>query len=240
MELGGRAVGGPAGAFRDAVAYRSWAIEANDGVTAAAGLLFGFAGAGASNRLLLFTAAAATIAGGLSVGGASWAEEAAERDAELLHAKQERDLSADPAKEVARQLSAHDALAAQLEWEHRFDQPMPATFPLWFGVGAGLAYMFGALVPLLITYFALAARCVDDLDELLTRVRRARNKYTKLYRRQSADLVAAKSSRAGTSTSNLRTKRKAEIFEDALAAVRCRHSPPRRVNVQDPETRAAR
>jgi vacuolar iron transporter family protein len=31
---------------------------------------------------------------------------------------------------------------------------MPATFPIWFGVGAGLAYMVGALVPLLITYFA--------------------------------------------------------------------------------------
>ena len=59
----------------------------------------------------------------------------------------------------------------------------------------------------------------DDLDELLTRVRRARNKYTKLYRRQSASLVAEKSSRAGTSTSNQRTKRKAEIFEDALARV---------------------
>ena len=59
----------------------------------------------------------------------------------------------------------------------------------------------------------------DDLDELLTLVRRARNKYTKLYRRQSADLVTAKSSRAGTSTSNQRTKRKAEIFEDALARV---------------------
>jgi hypothetical protein len=59
----------------------------------------------------------------------------------------------------------------------------------------------------------------DDLDELFTRVRRARTKYTKLYRRQSGDLVAAKSSRAGTSTSNQRTKRKAEIFEDALARV---------------------
>ncbi|MGE0306171.1 MAG: hypothetical protein AB7Q27_10455 [Acidimicrobiia bacterium] len=59
----------------------------------------------------------------------------------------------------------------------------------------------------------------DDLDELLTAVRRARNKYTKLYRRQSSDLVAANSSRAGTSTSNQRTKRKAEIFEDALARV---------------------
>ena len=55
---------------------------------------------------------------------------------------------------MARQLSEHDALAAQLEWEYSFAQPMPATFPIWFGVGAGLAYMVGALVPLLITYFA--------------------------------------------------------------------------------------
>ena len=31
---------------------------------------------------------------------------------------------------------------------------MPATLPIWFGVGAGLAYMAGALIPLLITYFA--------------------------------------------------------------------------------------
>lgn len=59
----------------------------------------------------------------------------------------------------------------------------------------------------------------DELDELLTLVRRARNKYSKLYRRQSADLVRAKSSRSGTATSNQRTKRKAEIFEDALARV---------------------
>jgi hypothetical protein len=59
----------------------------------------------------------------------------------------------------------------------------------------------------------------DELDELLTLVRRARNKYTKLYRRQSRDLVAATSSRRGTASSNQRTKRKAEIFEDALARV---------------------
>jgi hypothetical protein len=65
----------------------------------------------------------------------------------------------------------------------------------------------------------LAGLSEDDLDDVLTLVRRARNKYTKLYRRQSADLVAASSSRRGTSTSNQRTKRKAEIFEDALARV---------------------
>jgi VIT1/CCC1 family predicted Fe2+/Mn2+ transporter len=161
--------------FRDASAYRSWTIEANDGIIATAGLLLGFAGAGASNRVLLFTATAAAIAGGLSVGGASWAEEAAERDAQHIYARRERDdlaqdpegelgelvqhwrargLSPETAEEVARQLSAHDALAAQLEWEYSFGQPMPATYPIWFGVGAALAYVLGALVPLMITYFA--------------------------------------------------------------------------------------
>lgn len=65
----------------------------------------------------------------------------------------------------------------------------------------------------------LVAMSEDELDHLLMLVRRARNKYTKLYRRQSADLVATTSSRSGTSTSNQRTKRKAEILEDALARV---------------------
>jgi hypothetical protein len=65
----------------------------------------------------------------------------------------------------------------------------------------------------------LAEMSEDDLDTLLTLVRRERTKYTKLYRRQSAAHVDEHSSRAGTKTSNQRTKRKAEIFEDALSRV---------------------
>lgn len=161
--------------FRDAAAYRSWTIDTNDGIVGTAGLLLGFAGAGASSRVLLFTATAATIAGGLSAGGAAWAEEAAERDAQMLYAERElqalatdpdgemaelrnhweqRGLTVELAEQVARQLSAHDALAAQLDSEYDFDEPMPATFPLWFGVGSGLAYAIGALIPLLIVFFA--------------------------------------------------------------------------------------
>ena len=67
---------------------------------------------------------------------------------------QERGLTPETAREVARQLSEHDALAAQLEWEYSFAEPVPLTFPIWFGLGSGVAYMLGALVPLLITYFA--------------------------------------------------------------------------------------
>ncbi len=159
--------------FLDVATRRSWTIEANDGIIATAGLLQGFAGAGASDRILLFTAAAAAIAGGLAVAGATWAEQAAERDAQLLAVEREaHELALDPlgeieelarywegkgldpdlARQVAEQLSGRDALAAQLEWEHGFVEPMPAAQPVWFGLGAGLAYVVGALVPLLITY----------------------------------------------------------------------------------------
>src|SRR6478609_7752872 len=100
----------------------SWAIDANDGIIATAGLLQGFAGAGAGDRLLLFTSIAAMLAGGLSAGGAKWAEEQAEIDrdpagelAELAGYWESRGLTPDLAHEVAQQLMARDALSAQLD-----------------------------------------------------------------------------------------------------------------------------
>ena len=61
---------------------RFWAVDANDGVMATAGLLEGFAGAGAGEPVLITAAAAMLIAGSLSLGGSKWAEASAERDAE--------------------------------------------------------------------------------------------------------------------------------------------------------------
>lgn len=54
--------------FSDRDAFRGLAIDANDGIIATAGLLQGFAGAGAGDQLLLFAATAAMLAGGLSRG----------------------------------------------------------------------------------------------------------------------------------------------------------------------------
>jgi len=65
----------------------------------------------------------------------------------------------------------------------------------------------------------LAALDEDELLELHTRVRRARTKYTKLYRRRAGNQVAAEASRGRASASNSRTRMKAEIFEDVLATV---------------------
>ncbi|WP_162942183.1 VIT1/CCC1 transporter family protein [Desertimonas flava] len=87
----------------------------------------------------------------------SWSIDANVELEELARYWEGRGLTPETAREVARQLTERDALAAQLEWEYDFEEPVPATFPLWFGVGAGVAYMLGALVPLLITYFAPVA-----------------------------------------------------------------------------------
>lgn len=161
-----------------ASSFRAWTINANDGIIATAGLLQGFAGAGASDRLLLYTALAATIAGGLSIGGAEWAEAAAEREAQLrLAAEEARELEENPqgevealvaywrsrgldeetARAVARQLAAKDAVLAQLEAEHNIDEVLGPVEPIWAGVAATFAFMVGASIPLLITWFAPVA-----------------------------------------------------------------------------------
>lgn len=59
----------------------------------------------------------------------------------------------------------------------------------------------------------------DELVELHTRIRRARNKYSKLYRRRSSAQVKADRGRGRASRSHQRTSAKAEVFEDALARV---------------------
>lgn len=59
----------------------------------------------------------------------------------------------------------------------------------------------------------------DGLIDLHTRVRRARTKYTKLYRQRAARQVSSKGRRGGASTAHAKTRAKAEIFEEVLATV---------------------
>jgi VIT1/CCC1 family predicted Fe2+/Mn2+ transporter len=164
--------------FLARVRETSWAIDANDGIIATAGLLQGFAGAGAGDRLLLFTSIAAMLAGGLSAGGAKWAEVAAEREAELeIAAREQAELERDPvgelaelaahwesrglapdlALEVAQQLTARDALGAQLDAEHGLEEITHPSAPWWAGLETALAFMIGAAVPVLITFLAPVA-----------------------------------------------------------------------------------
>lgn len=156
----------------DRASLLTWSIIANDGIIATAGLLEGFAGAGADDRVLLIAATAATLAGMLAVGGVEWMESSVEREAQLsLVAEEQREIDADPEREladlavyyeergvspelagqVAAQLMAHDPLAAQLDSEHGIRQVTSIGDTVLAGVGGALAFGLGALIPLLIT-----------------------------------------------------------------------------------------
>ena len=123
----------------DAAVARSMIVEANDGIVATAGVVEGFAGAGATGPSLLIAALSTMLAGGIALAGARYAEEAAEREARLAVIEEERrqlatspgqelaelaafyqakGLSADLARDVASELSAANALAAHVEVEH--------------------------------------------------------------------------------------------------------------------------
>ncbi|MFE3544076.1 hypothetical protein ACFXK0_14025 [Nocardia sp. NPDC059177] len=58
-----------------------------------------------------------------------------------------------------------------------------------------------------------------DLIGLHSRIRRARNKYVKLYRREGAAKVEAKGARGSGKSANKRNAGRAEVFEDALSRV---------------------
>ncbi|WP_328468262.1 hypothetical protein OHA21_51320 [Actinoplanes sp. NBC_00393] len=59
----------------------------------------------------------------------------------------------------------------------------------------------------------------DALIELHTRVRRARNKHVKVYRRRAAARVAEAGGRGKARPQNSRKRAKAEVFETILATV---------------------
>ena len=65
----------------------------------------------------------------------------------------------------------------------------------------------------------LAGLSEDELADLLGLTRRLRNKYSDLYRKQSGASIKAAGKRSAAQTSNVRTLRKSEVAEDALARV---------------------
>jgi VIT1/CCC1 family predicted Fe2+/Mn2+ transporter len=147
----------------------------NDGIIATAGVIEGFIAAGAGTDALIAAALAATVAGAMSFGGFKYGEAAAERDAELAVVREEtRDLERSPeaeldelaafyeargvspllAREVAGQVSARDALTAQLESEHGIRELMPANAPLLAGINGAAAFMTGAFLPITVVTLA--------------------------------------------------------------------------------------
>jgi VIT1/CCC1 family predicted Fe2+/Mn2+ transporter len=191
-------------------------VVANDGIIATAGILEGFAGAGASHRTLITAATVATVVGMLAVGGAEWAEAAAEREAQLTVAQEEADkiarqpvvelaelvayyeqkgLTPQLARAVAEQLMALDAVDAQLESEHGIVDVISRGDTIRAGVGSAVAYLLGAAVPLIVTLAVPAAvegsliLAAVVLSLIVTSVVGARTGHTPLLRTLVRSLV---------------------------------------------------
>jgi VIT1/CCC1 family predicted Fe2+/Mn2+ transporter len=158
-----------------AASVRSLVVDANDGIIATAGIVEGFAGAGATRSTILIAAFSAMVAGGIALAGAKYAEEAAERDARLALIEEERQqlarspeeetaelvalyeakgLSPRLARDVATELTAGDPLAAHIDAEHGLSLGVGQPGPLITAVAGGVAFALGSGIPLLTVVLA--------------------------------------------------------------------------------------
>ncbi len=151
----------------DASIVRKWVLDANDGIISTTGIIQGFAGAGADEETVLFAALTLMVTGGLSLGGAAYAEASQDRVAEInIIEEQKRQLALSPeeeraelrdhylargldarlADEVAAQLMRSDPLGAQLETEYgMLEGAAPATRPWAVAFRGALGFISGAL-----------------------------------------------------------------------------------------------
>lgn len=161
--------------LRDRQSWRAWSLAAQDGIIATAGILLGFAGAGAGDNTLLVAATAATVTGMLGAGGANWSQAAAEREGQLAALDEEREDIAEWRQEDARsevvayyeqkgldhslavrvvnQLMHRSPLKTALEYEHGILEVTSRAEVLLTGIFTSLAYALGAAIPFVMTFY---------------------------------------------------------------------------------------
>ena len=141
--------------------------EASDGILTSAGICEGFAGAGVSSGALIFAGFAGLVAGTLAIGAVEYSKLRAERDQQLGQLAEERvaletapdaeldeltqlyvsrGLSPGLARQVAIELTAHDALAAHAEAEYGIT-PTTQPIPLRDALAVSAAFATGAMIP---------------------------------------------------------------------------------------------
>ena len=148
---------------------RAAVLGANDGVISTASLILGVAAAHASHETILAAGLASLVAGAMSMAAGEFVsvssqsdmEEAAteverrelETDSagehkELANIYIKRGLTPETAKEVARQLMAHDALDAHMRDELGITTALKAR-PLQAALASAVTFAIGAALPLL-------------------------------------------------------------------------------------------
>jgi VIT1/CCC1 family predicted Fe2+/Mn2+ transporter len=148
---------------------RAAVLGANDGIVSTAGIVIGAVGATSDRSSIVIAGVAGLAAGAMSMGAGEYVSVSTQRDTELaLLAKERRELRDEPeeelaelagiyadkgldealALEVARALTARDALAAHAEAELGID-PDDISSPWHAAWASMLSFTIGALLPLL-------------------------------------------------------------------------------------------
>lgn len=148
---------------------RAGVLGANDGIVSVAALLVGVAGATTSVPAIFTAGIAGLVGGAISMALGEYVSVSSQRDSErALIAKESRELTEMPdqeldeltqlyrdrglsdatARQVAEELTAHDALAAHLEVELHIDQEDLAS-PWQAAVSSAVSFTLGALLPML-------------------------------------------------------------------------------------------
>lgn len=147
---------------------RAAVLGANDGIVSIAGLVVGVAASGAGATMVLASGVAGVVAGAMSMAAGEYVSVQSQADTE--HAdleKERRELAEDPASElfeltgiysrrgltpdlarqVAEQLTAHDALGSHARDELGITETLRAR-PLQAAMASALAFVAGALLPI--------------------------------------------------------------------------------------------
>jgi VIT1/CCC1 family predicted Fe2+/Mn2+ transporter len=166
-------------------ALRAGVLGANDGIVSTAGLVMGVAGATTDRNTIFVAGIAGVIAGAISMAAGEYVSVSTQRDteraliaketrelkeepeeelAELAELYRQRGLSEDLARQVALELTEHDALRSHLDIELGID-PDDLTNPWHAALASMLSFTLGAVLPM-VTILLFSA----DLRALVTLV----------------------------------------------------------------------
>lgn len=151
---------------------RAAVLGANDGIVSTASLIIGVASAGATHETILITGVAGLVSGAMSMAAGEYVSVSSQSDTEAADIAREteelatqpeheldeltgiymsRGLSPELARQVAIELTAHDALGAHARDELGIIETMNAK-PVQAALASAATFAVGAALPLLVTF----------------------------------------------------------------------------------------
>lgn len=153
---------------------RAAVLGANDGILSTASIIIGVAAASTTREPILLAGVAGLVAGALSMAAGEYVSVSSQTDIEqadlerekqelidmpeqelmeLVKIYEERGLNPKTALEVAKQLTAHDALGAHARDELGVSEQTEAK-PLQAALSSGIAFTVGGFLPVVVAYMA--------------------------------------------------------------------------------------